>query len=73
MSDMPSKTIVKASGSAAMVGSGLVFLVSGPVGAGKTTVAPKLAERLLLAAHIEIDAFQDLIVSGGLRPHQEPS
>ena len=42
------------------------------MGAGKTTVARRLAERLPLAAHIESDAFQDLIVSGGLHPHQEP-
>ena len=72
MSGMPSRTTVRAFGSAALVGSGLVFLVSGPVGAGKTTVARRLAERLPLAAHLEGDAFQDLIVSGGLHPHQEP-
>lgn len=50
----------------------MVFLVSGPVGAGKTTVARELAERLPLAAHIESDKFQEFIVSGGLHPHQEP-
>ena len=69
---MPSRTTARASGSAALAGSGLIFLVSGPVGAGKTTVARRLAERLPLAAHIESDAFQDLIVSGGLHSHQEP-
>ena len=42
------------------------------MGAGKTTVARRLAERLTLAAHIESDAFQDLIVSGGLHPHEQP-
>ena len=50
----------------------LVYLVGGPVGAGKTTVARRLAERLSFAAHIETDRIQDLIVSGGLHHQEEP-
>ena len=50
----------------------LVYLIAGPVGAGKTTVARELAKRLPLAAHIETDEIQNLIVSGGLHPQQEP-
>ena len=46
----------------------LVYLISGPVGAGKTTVARSLAKQLPFAAHIESDKIQDMIVSGGLPP-----
>ncbi|MBA2463263.1 MAG: AAA family ATPase [Actinobacteria bacterium] len=42
-----------------------VVLISGVPGAGKTTVARLLAQRLPLAAHIEADEIQNLIVSGG--------
>lgn len=49
-----------------------VFLISGVPGAGKTTVARRLARRLPLAAHIEGDEIQNLIVSGGLHPQEEP-
>lgn len=49
------------------------FLVSGVPGAGKTTVARLLAQRFGLAAHIEADEVQNLIVAGGLHPQQQPA
>ena len=50
-----------------------VYILSGIPGAGKTTVARALAQQLRFAAHIEGDAIQNLIVSGGLHPQEEPS
>jgi len=47
-------------------------VISGPPGAGKTTIARRVAQRLPAAAHIEGDAIQDMIVAGGLHPQQEP-
>ena len=52
--------------------SRVVYLIGGPVGAGKTTVAQRLAKRLPRAAHIETDRIQDLIVSGGQHPQTKP-
>ena len=49
------------------------FLITGIPGAGKTTVARRLAQRLPRAAHIEADRLQEWIVSGGLWPDQEPA
>jgi len=48
------------------------FLIAGVPGAGKTTVASFLARRFPRAAHIEADEIQNLIVSGGLHPQEEP-
>lgn len=45
-----------------------VFLVVGIPGSGKSTVARSLAGRFERGAHIEVDALQDLIVSGGHLP-----
>jgi chloramphenicol 3-O-phosphotransferase len=50
-----------------------VVIVSGVPGAGKTTTARLYARGLRRAAHIESDAVQDLIVSGGLHPQEEPA
>jgi len=49
-----------------------VFLISGIPGAGKTTTAALLAATFPLAAHIEGDAIQNLIVSGGKHPNELP-
>ncbi|PCG83577.1 phosphotransferase [Streptomyces sp. WZ.A104] len=47
-------------------------LLSGIPGSGKSTVAAALAARFAASAHIEVDALQDLIVSGGRWPAPEP-
>lgn len=45
-----------------------VFLITGIPGAGKTTVASSLAARFERGVHIEGDALQGMIVSGGVWP-----
>ena len=50
----------------------VAILVTGIPGAGKTTVAKALAQRFARAAHIEVDLLQEMIVSGGLWPDQQP-
>ncbi|MFG3437938.1 AAA family ATPase [Nonomuraea sp. NPDC047897] len=42
-----------------------VFLVTGIMAAGKSTVAQALAERLPRSAHVRGDAFRRMIVNGG--------
>lgn len=53
--------------------AGSVVLISGIMGAGKSTVAQLLAERLPRAAHVRGDAFRRMIVSGrvDMVPHAE--
>lgn len=48
-----------------------VVLLSGIPGSGKSTVAAALAARFARAAHIEVDALQELIVSGCHWPRME--
>ncbi|MFJ5084035.1 hypothetical protein [Streptomyces sp. NPDC088706] len=43
-------------------------LLSGIPGSGKSTVAAALAARFTASAHIEVDALQELIVTGGRWP-----
>ena len=45
-----------------------IIVVSGIQGAGKSTVARSLAERFERGVHIEADALQRMIVSGGQWP-----
>ncbi|WP_327088242.1 AAA family ATPase [Nonomuraea sp. NBC_01738] len=42
-----------------------VFLITGIMAAGKSTVAQALAERLPRSAHVRGDAFRRMIVNGG--------
>jgi adenylylsulfate kinase-like enzyme len=55
-----------------VAGDPLAILITGIPGAGKTTVARLLAQRFARAAHVEVDRLQQMIVSGGLWPDQEP-
>ncbi|MET7416108.1 AAA family ATPase [Streptomyces rubiginosohelvolus] len=47
-------------------------LLTGIPGSGKSTVAAALAARFAASAHIEVDALQELIVSGGRWPSPDP-
>lgn len=50
----------------------VVFLVVGIPGSGKSTVSATVARRFPLAAHIEVDGLQSLVVSGGRWPGPQP-
>ena len=47
---------------------GRIIVIAGLPGAGNTTTARRLAQRLPRAAHVEADEMQRLIVSGGVWP-----
>ncbi|MFJ2738634.1 AAA family ATPase [Streptomyces sp. NPDC087440] len=48
-------------------------LLSGIPGSGKSTVAAALAARFEAAAHVEVDALQEMVVSGGQYPSPTPN
>lgn len=54
-------------GSPALAGAP-VFIVTGPAGAGKSSTARALCARFERAAHIEVDALRDMVISGIASP-----
>ena len=49
-----------------------VWLITGIPGAGKSTVSREIARQFSRSAHIEVDRVREMVVSGYLRPGQEP-
>jgi len=52
--------------------TGSVFVITGVMASGKSTVAQRLAERLPRSAHIRGDVFRRMIINGRAEPAPEP-
>ncbi len=53
--------------------SPLMVLITGPMAAGKSTVAQQLAERIDMSVHLRGDAFRRMVVSGRAEMTETPS
>ncbi|CAM4045061.1 AAA family ATPase [Tsukamurella strandjordii] len=53
--------------------SGTVIILTGPPGAGKSTVAARLARTFELGVHLHTDDFWHAIVSGAIPPYEPES
>lgn len=53
--------------------NGSVIILTGPPGAGKSTIAAKLARRYSKAVHLHTDDFWHYIVSGAIPPYDPAS
>ena len=56
-----------------MLDAPALWLVTGVMAAGKTTVAARLAQRFPRGAHVPGDAFREMVVSGRIDMTPEPS
>ena len=50
-----------------------ITVITGPAGAGKSTIAGLLCTRLERAAHIEVDLLRDMVISGYASPVSDQS